>query len=311
MSQSADAPATTLASPAAARLVAVDWGTSRFRATLLGEAGVALGHLEADDGMARVAAGEFAAVLQRHCGPWLGANPALPVLMAGMVGSRNGWVEAPYAPAPASAADLAAAMVAAPRADGGSALIVPGVCGSFDGAGEVMRGEETIIMGLDLEDGTVCQPGTHSKWVEVRGGRIERFSTYMTGELFATALDHTILGRLAEGEHHSAFGFARGLEAVRSARALTNLLFQARADVLLARMAPEAVRSFISGLLIGHEVADATRRYPDSGQVHLIATAGQAARYEEAMAFFGVRPHVHDTDTVFLRGLARIAGLRR
>lgn len=288
-----------------AAAIAVDWGTTRFRACLIDAAGAILDRRDAEAGIMAVEAGGFARTLQRHVGPWLAAAPTLPVVMAGMVGSRNGWAEAPYAPCPAAARDLAAGAITVTREDGGQALIIPGVSGLFDGAADVMRGEETLVAGLDLEDGLACLPGTHSKWVLLRGGRIERFSTFMTGELYATLCAHTILGKLATEPEDEA-GFALGLAASGHPAGLLHAAFAARANVLLGVMPAGAVRPYLSGLLIGFEVAGALKLHGTLEPVHLVATAHQAALYEQALASAGVTATVVEPERALLRGMARI-----
>jgi len=163
-------------------------------------------------------------------------------------------------------------------------------------------------MGLALDRGLVCQPGTHSKWIEVVDGRIERFATFMTGELFAAAMEHTIIGRLAtQPTDGRGPGFERGLAAAEQGRALSHALFQARADVLLGRLGGDSVREFVSGLLIGHEIAEARRVFGQSAKVSLVATADQAERYGRALTYFGMSAEIVDVESAFLAGLTRIA----
>ena len=201
---------------AGASLIAVDWGTTRLRAYLLGADRTILDRIShANSGMQTVREGQFADTLQGCIAPWLALNPDLPVIMAGMVGARNGWVEAPYASAPASAKDLAARMMAVARADGGEALIVPGVIYVHEQQADVMRGEETLIFGCGCDDALVVLPGTHSKWAALQEGRITQFSTYMTGEIYAWARQNSILSRLALEPEDEA-GFERGLAAAHA-----------------------------------------------------------------------------------------------
>ncbi len=289
--------------------IALDWGTTRLRAFLLDAEGAVIEKREASDGIMSVPAGGFPAVLAKHCGDWLAANKDLPVTMAGMIGSRNGWAEAPYADCPAAVKDLAASLISVTREDGGSAAIIPGVAGVFDGAADVMRGEETLIAGIDLEDGLVCLPGTHSKWAMIRGGRIERFSTFMTGEFYAALTQHTILGRLA-ADPDDAAGFAAGLEASRNDASLLHTAFASRANVLFERMAPQAVRPYLSGLLIGTEVAGALALYGDLDAVHLIASEPQLGLYRQALAARDIIVTVDDPERALVAGLARIAAAR-
>ncbi len=126
------------------------------------------------------------------------------MLLVGMVGSREGWVVAPYATCPAGPAEIAAAMIPVDLGDRPQAHIVPGLfCEPAPGAADVMRGEETLVLGCGVEDGLVCLPGTHPKWVVMRGGRIERFATYMTGEMYALLREHSMIGRPASRARRS------------------------------------------------------------------------------------------------------------
>src|SRR5258708_11894995 len=214
-------------------LIAVDWGTSNFRAYLMDEAGRVEATAVSGDGILAVADGDFEGVFERRCGAWLARHPEAPVLLSGMIGSRQGWHEAPYCPCPAGAAETARAMVAHPMRTGRKLSFVPGLSRmTEDGGHDVMRGEETQILGA-VEPGArarrlVCLPGTHSKWVEVEAGRVLRFATFMTGEVYGVLLKHSILGRLIEGEAHDAQAFARGLEQAKHAGGFLNHLFRVR-----------------------------------------------------------------------------------
>ncbi len=289
--------------------IALDWGTTRLRAYLLDAEAAVIARREGPDGIMSVPPGGFPAVLARHCGDWLAEDPSLPVTMAGMIGSRNGWAEAAYAECPAAVSHLAASLTIVKRADGGEAAIIPGVAGIFDGAADVMRGEETLIAGIDLEDGLVCLPGTHSKWVLVRGGRIERFSTFMTGDIYAALTQHTILGKLAE-EPDDPSGFADGLAAGANPAGLLHTAFASRANVLLERLPPRAVRPYLSGLLIGTEIAGASALYGEPEAVHLIASDPQRALYQQALAAREIIVTVVDPETALVASLGRIAAAR-
>ena len=198
-------------------LLAIDWGTTRLRAYLLDDAGSVLDRVGVDEGIMAVPPGGFPATLRRHVGPWLQRFPGIPVVLAGMVGSRNGWVEVPYLPCPTTVPAIGAALTAVDLGDGLQAHIVPGLS-TRDAAGapDVMRGEETKVAGCDVDDGLVVTPGTHAKWIRLRGGRIEGFATFMTGDFYGAFMEHTILGKLAEEPVDEA-GFARGLAAVGAA----------------------------------------------------------------------------------------------
>ena len=177
-------------------LLALDWGTSSARAYRLSAGGAVLDRREAPLGVMQVREGQHAAALVSLLGDW--AELRLPRIASGMIGSRQGWIEVPYVDCPADTAALVAGLRTTP---GGEMAIVPGlVHRDGDGVPDVLRGEETQIVGAvpEGDEGILAVlPGTHSKWVRVESGRIVSFATYMTGELFALLLQHSILGRLA------------------------------------------------------------------------------------------------------------------
>jgi 2-dehydro-3-deoxygalactonokinase len=288
------------------RMIAVDWGTTRLRAWLVDAGGTILDQNSADDGIASVAPGTFPETLRRHVGSWLAKAPGLPVMMAGMVGSRNGWSEVAYAGCPAGAAELAAGMLHFDLGDGSRAAIVPGLA-SRDAAGlpDVMRGEETKLMGCRVPDGTVVMPGTHSKWARMSGGRIVGFTSYMTGDVFGAVKDHTMAGKLAEAPADDA-GFARGLATARAQGGLTHKLFSARTLVLMGELPGPQVGPYLSGLLIGEEVAAGLAAHPDTREVALIADGVFEKAYGQAFAEQGIGVKILAPDEVFIRGLLAI-----
>ena len=289
-----------------ASLIAVDWGTSRFRAYRLDAEGKVIDRIGADDGMSTVPAGGFGAVLERHCGAWMAASPAVPVLMAGMVGSRNGWAEATYAPCPASPASLASALLQVSE----RVSIVPGVIARGEGGPDVMRGEETLIFGTGVRDGLVCLPGTHSKWAKVEDGVITDFATFMTGESYALYRQHSLLGRLAT-EPEELEGFDDGLAAAKGEGGLLNRLFQARTRVLDGVMGGARVGPYLSGLLIGSEVEGAGQRYGSGQVVTLVADGVLAPRYVAALRATGASIEIMTPERAFIDGLSVIARSRR
>src|SRR5271154_5262767 len=214
-------------------LIAIDWGSSSFRAYLLSADGEVVGEMASGDGIASVAAGEYPATLRRLVGRWLDANPSLPVIASGMVGSRHGWREAPYAPCPASPRDVAERLTAV-EADGRRAVLAPGLSYADAAGVDVMRGEETEIFGVaDTGGRLIVLPGSHSKWARIEGERVVAFKTFITGELFASLRDHTIA---AGGKTKSG---------------LLGLLFGARAMPLMGELDPGDSGEYLSGLLIG------------------------------------------------------------
>lgn len=236
--------------------VAVDWGTSSFRAAAIGPDGSILAESAGPDGILRVPDRDFAGTLRRHAGAWLAAAP-VPILLSGMIGSRNGWIEVPHVPCPAGPADLAAG-IRRETVDGLDLRFVPGLS-TVDphGIPDVMRGEEVQVFGAGLADAEIVLPGTHSKWVRLRAGRVDGFRSFMTGELYAAIRNHTIIGQLAVAGGHHPDGFAAGALRGFTDPAPTHAVFTARTLPLFGKLAPEAIESYLSGLLIGAELAGA------------------------------------------------------
>ena len=286
--------------------VGIDWGTTRFRAYLIDETGAVIDRVTSDDGIMAVKPGGFPAVLAIRCGMWLARDPDLPVLMAGMVGSRNGWVEAPYRACPASASDLARAMIPIDIGNGRIAHLVPGLSTrDAQGAPDVLRGEETLALGAGLQNGLVILPGTHSKWISVEASVMSGFSTFMTGEFYATLLGHTILGALRK-EPDAQSGFEKGLRAAKRSGGLTHQAFAARTAVLLGDMTGEEVAPFLSGLLIGVEIENACALYPNTSSMVLIAEGVIAENYKIALAAKGITYDVMTPEAAFIKGLFQL-----
>jgi 2-dehydro-3-deoxygalactonokinase len=296
-----------------AALIGLDWGTSSFRAYRIAADGRVLERHGAPAGILQVAGGDFTGALGREIGAWLEREPEVPVLAAGMITSRQGWVEVPYAACPAGEAELARGLIARPTPTG-TIRFVPGV--AFEGEGgvpDVIRGEETQIVG-QLEDeqagGRFVMPGTHSKWVVVAGGRITAFATFMTGELYGLLKGHSILGRLMAGESDDADAFACGLaQAQRGAGGLLRRLFSARTLPLFGRLPESGVAAYLSGLLIGSEIGEARAwmgglECPET--LTVVGTSELAGRYRRALAARGIEATV-GADDAAAQGLFRIA----
>jgi len=259
-------------------------------------------------GITRVAGADFAGVLRETVGAWL-ADGERQVLMCGMVGSRQGWVEAPYLPCPASPDAVAAALVTVPF-EGAQVLLVPGLS-ARDAAGvpEVMRGEETKLVGLMAagHDGLVCMPGSHTKWARIEGGRIAGFETYFTGEGFAALREATILGRMmAPGGTIDPDGFRRGVARAGAGGHLLHHLFGVRTLGLFGELDEAAAAGFLSGLLIGHEVR-AAMDGPGEGRVKLVGDPALVGLYATAVGLCGGTAEVLEFDAA-IAGLALIGG---
>lgn len=282
---------------ARALVIAIDWGTTSFRAYRLDSQGTILETRSAPKGILAVPAGGFETVLHEQIQSWHDR----PIVMSGMVGSRQGWVEAPYVPCPAGFGEIAAAM----REVGKGIWIVPGVsCRDESGVPDVMRGEETQVLGAE-RDGLFCLPGTHSKWVEVRAGRIERFSTAMTGEVYAVLKSHSILGRMMEQGRTHAAAFRSGVERSGEPGGLLHHLFGVRTKGLMGELDAAGSSSYLSGLLIGHELrAVRPRSFMVLGEPRL------AELYSEAAAALGCETERVDA-TSGTRALFRLGVMLR
>lgn len=292
-------------------MIAVDWGTSSFRAYLLDASGRIAETRSAPSGIMAVAEGGFPRTLEGQLGDWIGKTP---IVMSGMVGSRQGWREVPYAECPAGAAEIARGLTSVVWGEGRRAWIAPGLsCRDESGVPDVMRGEETQIIGAldDLPPGesTICLPGTHSKWVRVRDGRILSFATAMTGEAFAVLRRHSILGRLMPPEEASDAGgeddawFQSGLRRAGDAGGLLHHLFGARTRGLFGEIPAASLAAYLSGILIGRETTDLA---PTGGLVHLIGAKQLVALYDRALRAGGRQTRILDTDCV-ARGLFLLA----
>lgn len=284
----------------AAALIGIDWGTTHRRVQAFDARGEPLRETSDDDGMLN-AAGRFAASLAaalERVGP-LAGSPR--VLLSGMVGSAQGWHEVPYLDTSVPLPALGRHLFRVP--DAGAAIdcrIVPGYrWRGGDGCVDVMRGEETQLLGavaLGHRDGWFVLPGTHSKWVRLRDARIERFATYMSGELFALLSQHGTLAPLLRDVNDAAdpSAFADGVRAAEHA-ALSHALFGCRAAVVAGDMPRRDARDYMSGLLIGAEWHDATRRLAaDRAPLHVLGSAELSQRHLDAAAVLGVPAGVID-----------------
>jgi 2-dehydro-3-deoxygalactonokinase len=296
-------------------LIALDWGTSNLRASLLGADGGVLDTRSAAAGVMAVPERRFDAALQALCGDWLAAHRSCACIASGMIGSRQGWVEAPYLLCPAGPMQAARQLTVMDFGAGHRLHIVPGLrCVGRDGQADVMRGEETQLWGAALAPGTCCVlPGTHSKWAWVGDDDcVETFQTWMTGELYALLTQHGILGRLMQfGGAFDAAAFDDGVRLGLAHHAeLPHTLFAARTAGLTGQRSADALPDFLSGLLIGAELAGA-RRHSATPQVTLLGDGALCDRYARALQTAGVAVQraVPDATTRGQWRVARAAGL--
>ena len=293
-----------------AQLIALDWGTTSLRAYKLAADGVVLEQRSLSSGImqlpktpriinGRECADGFELAFDEACGDWLDAQPDLPVIACGMVGSAQGWREAAYCETPANVANLGNSLQTVISIRGTVVHIVPGVI-QRSRLPNVMRGEETQVLGvlqnLPVEAGVdllIGLPGSHSKWVDVVDGCITRFDTFMTGEVFAVLSEHSILGRTQQvSATFDAQAFDRGVQIAQSADGelgVLSTLFSARTLGLTGELSPTAQADYLSGLMIGHELAalaSAQRRRrnnPNLPSIILIGNAQLCARYRRAL----------------------------
>lgn len=289
-------------------MIGIDWGTTSFRAFRLAADGRIRDRRSSARGIMNVQDFRFGDTLREEVGPWLAAGEDR-VLLSGMIGSRQGWLEAPYLPLPVTPEDLAASLIDVPF-DWAQVKLVPGVSGAdTSGVAEVMRGEETQIFGVDAlmrAGGLACLPGTHSKWARIANGRLTGFTTHMTGEVFAALRGHTILGRMMREGSITEAAFDAGVRRSADPGGLLHHIFGVRAEALAGRLNDEDSASYLSGILIGHEVRSAM----DGPVTHLIGSPELNALYARAIHACGGTTERHDADAA-AHGLARIGSLTR
>jgi 2-dehydro-3-deoxygalactonokinase len=273
-----------LATPAC---LGIDWGSTSLRAALLDADGRVLAERSAPCGLLQLPAGGWADAFERQVGDWRARWPALRTLMAGMVGSRHGWSEAPYCGVPAGAGELAAALH---WLEPGRLGIVPGVDCDDAGVPDVMRGEETQVIGamalLQRRDATLVLPGTHSKWVRVEHGRIRHFATAMSGEAYALWRRQSMLARsLPAGEDGPIddAAFDAGVERAQRDGGLLHHLFGVRTLALFEHRPAASLASYLSGLVIGDELRALAPPVAGAGELVVIGAPGLAARYARAL----------------------------
>jgi 2-dehydro-3-deoxygalactonokinase len=296
---------------AEAQWVAVDWGTSNLRVWGIDTGGNVLFLRVSDQGMGKLVPDAYPQVLTQLLAGAVATGKPLDVLVCGMAGARHGWMEAPYLDAPADLGALAAgAVTAAVPGQRLTARILPGVCQRRSGSEDVMRGEETQLLGLTTLvpdfSGIVCMPGTHCKWVELSGRRVERFATVMTGELYEVLRTHSVLRHACTGslnglDHTQGFesGLVMGLDAPHR---LPAALFKVRAGALLAGRTPGWCNGFLSGVLIGTEIG-AQREWIGAGDLAIVGTAPLVELYAAAMARIGRQARIVDGHWASLAGL--------
>jgi 2-dehydro-3-deoxygalactonokinase len=293
-------------------VIALDWGLSSFRAYRIAPDGAIVDQRSATAGILTIADAAFEAALVGQLDGWLDDRP---IVAAGMIASRQGWVEAPYVACPAGVAELAAGLQRRATARAGDIWFVPGVRWSDAHAIDVMRGEEVQIVGAlaarGLDDAVLCLPGTHSKWATVARGRIIRFRTYMTGELFGVLRQHSILGRLMRDDVDDDAAFDQGLARAAEPGGLAHHLFSARTAGLFGRIAEPSLAAYLSGLVIGDEIANMIAMLPREAPLLLVGAPALCGRYARALAHHGLAATTlpETAAAIGVHRIARAAGL--
>ncbi|WP_343728933.1 2-dehydro-3-deoxygalactonokinase [Duganella sp.] len=290
------------------QILGIDWGTSNRRAYLIDQHGACLAEHEDGQGMLAVGGRDkfgasLAGVLDAMQLP-----DEVPVIMSGMVGSASGWQEVSYLDASVPLEELPRHLAAVTDpAWAGRATIVPGYVYRNGAVADVMRGEETQLLGAVLQghrDGWLVLPGTHSKWVLLRDGVIQSFATYMTGELFAMLSKGGTLSAMMGGDSANAEGFATGLNQAAQHEPLSNSLFRVRAGVVSRAAPAEQAAATVSGLLIGAEFAAAARA-AEGQSIAVIGSPALAARYAVAARHVGLNCAVLDPHQVYCTAVSQ------
>ncbi|HEX8512011.1 MAG TPA: 2-dehydro-3-deoxygalactonokinase [Allosphingosinicella sp.] len=288
--------------------IAVDWGTTNRRAWRLDPAGAVAREMEDDRGILAVAEGGFheaVAQIRARLGD-------LPMLMAGMIGSNRGWMEAPYVRCPAGLPDLASHLL---WIEAERAAIVPGVAYDSGLAADVMRGEEVQLLGAYAEgwiapDCALCHPGTHNKWVRLEDGRIAAFRTVMTGELFNLLKEHSILADLLARPAEPGAAFEAGVRHGLGHEDLTAELFSVRARTLLGKAPREESSAYVSGLLIGADLKIGLRLVGD-GEAVVVGSPQLTRLFGSALEVAGRQSRQIDGEAAFLAGIRHLVELVR
>ncbi len=293
-----------------ANLMAIDWGTSSFRAYSIDNWGKVLHKVTAEDGILSVENGAYEQVLEMHLSKFSNISPSTPIIAAGMITSRQGWCETPYIKCPAGVKDLASHLIPFESANFGTIWFVPGVRQSLPDP-DIIRGEEIQLAGLQKSKEFVAiMPGTHSKWVEVKDQTIVRFKTFMTGELHSIIMKYSILGSdLDTIWDDKAFkrGVHQGFSLGRDGKSLLSGLFQVRVQTILGQEPEANSSSHVSGLLIGCEIAEAVRDGFNKVPTKLIVgTTHLSGIYNLALSECGIDTEIAMKD-ISARGLYRIA----
>lgn len=291
--------------------IVIDWGSTNIRAFLCLE-GKVKEVKKSPQGVTTVRGAACEGVFDSLCQPWFDKYGPLKTVMAGMVGSVNGWIDAPYLNCPVDLSELATKLTPVPHSRGLNVNIIPGLCVQDPHNYNVIRGEETQLAGACAS--TPCHicimPGTHCKWVLLDSSRVESFRTAMTGELHHLLMQYSLIGLGTPEQESSAIAFEQGLHKGFEENNLAAHLFEVRAANILHGIKPSQVSEFLSGLLIGAEIASMQKIFkftPQDGAAAIIANPFLTQRYQQGLALAGIESVALDGDKCFLNGIMPIA----
>ncbi|WP_017446804.1 2-dehydro-3-deoxygalactonokinase [Gayadomonas joobiniege] len=288
--------------------LALDWGTTNFRAFAFDVNGKVIAEKQAPMGLLQISDGQFAHSLANLLNEWISQYQTLPIIMAGMVGSAQGWHPVEYCAAPVDLSEIQKHYFEFNLPWGAKAKIVPGV--SFlaeNGMYDVMRGEEVQLFGLQQiarqHNMQAVFPGTHSKQVVIKNGKIVRFETYMTGELFSILNNHSLLGRGLPKQISCEKSFLKGV-ALGQNQGLSHLIFAARTSRLFNQVADTAVADFLSGVMIGYE-----SQFINADTIYLVGGEALEKRYRLACESRQINVKAFSGDECFIAGIKQLQHL--
>lgn len=291
-------------------LIGIDWGSTHCRAFRFDGSGSVVETRHSASGVGALPSGSFSGALEQLIGDWLAMDSQTPLLLCGMVGSRQGWIEVPYVTAPAAVTAVAARLQPLPGLSR-RAAIVPGltVAATEHDAGDIMRGEETQLFGCmePHRSEWLVTPGTHSKWIWVSDASVEHFTTYMTGEMFAVLRQHSLIGKVMTEGNWDGEAFASGVRVARQRPDWLHQLFGVRVRGILGDMPPASLPAYLSGLLIGYEIGAALGRQQPQRTVRVIGSEQLARHYIAALNQFDLTVERVNGEVAVSRGLWNLA----
>ena len=289
--------------------IAIDWGSSNFRAYLLDAQQSVLDTITLNKGIKQQHGGDYAKILKKCLQPWEEQilQYKLPILMIGMIGSNLGWHEVPYVACPFPLPDLVRDLFKLTSPWQTTAYIVPGAKVETEQSADVMRGEETLILGAHqlFQASVYCLPGTHSKWAYIENNKLTTFSTLMTGELYAVLLEHSLLGLDLPEQQFDEMWFTNGVHEAADTDDVLAHLFHVRAKRILKQLPSSAAASYLSGLLIGNEISTMVNKtdIADSFVAMVATSEGLAKRYQTAFNLLSTPIKLINGEDAFIKGV--------